>query len=85
MDTFSQRMGKIALKQILAAFMKRVNAQAVMLHSFSAQGNAWLGVVINIQKLVVMLADIPSKGNQILTHWFQWEDCDDVTAETVAR
>ena len=24
-------------------------------------------------------------GNQILTHWFQWEDCDDVTAETVAR
>ena len=40
MDTFSQKMGKIALKQILAVFMKRENAQVVMLHSFSAQGNA---------------------------------------------
>ena len=24
-------------------------------------------------------------GNQILTHWFQWGNCNDVTAKTVAR
>ena len=24
-------------------------------------------------------------GNQILIHWFQWGNCNDVTAKTVAR
>ena len=36
------------------------------------------------KKQNVLKSDV-NIGNQILTHWFQWENYNDVTAKTVAR